>query len=137
MVFLRKHGYTSVGLTFLLGAFVIQWYQLCHGFWENAFTGNGWGKIHLGIEELVLGDFAAGAVLITFGVLLGKVNPSQILFIAIVETILFSLNESIGLKIRVNDVGGQCKQHGTAFFFVSLRRIGNSFFFFSLSLGSL
>ena len=25
MVFLRKHGYTSVGLTFLLAAFVIQW----------------------------------------------------------------------------------------------------------------
>ena len=46
MVFLRKHGYTSVGMTFLIGAFVIQWYQLVNGFWEDAFSGL-WHKVSL------------------------------------------------------------------------------------------
>jgi ammonium transporter Rh len=117
MVFLRKHGYTSVGLTFLIGAFVIQWYQLTLGFWENVFSGSGWNKIPIGIEQLVRGDFCAGSVLITFGVLLGKVNPSQILFISIIETILFSLNESIGLQIGVDDVGGTMTIHMFGAFF--------------------
>jgi len=116
MVFLRKHGYTSVGLTFLLGAFVIQWYQLCAGFWADAFTGE-WKKIPLGLEQLILGDFAAGAVLITFGVLLGKVNPAQMMFVAIIETIGFSLNERIGLRIQANDVGGSMTIHMFGAFF--------------------
>jgi len=106
MVFLRKHGYTSVGLTFLVAAFVIQWYQLTAGFWANAFSGSGWTKIPIGVDQLVSGDFCAGAVLITFGVLLGKVNPSQLLFIAIVETVAYSLNEAIGFKMQIDDVGG-------------------------------
>jgi ammonium transporter Rh len=116
MVFLRKHAYTSVGLTFLLGAFVIQWYQLCNGFWACAFTG-AWSKIPLGVEQMVLSDFCAGAVLITFGVLLGKVNPSQMLFIAIIETVAFSLNERIGLRMLVDDVGGSMTIHGMGAFF--------------------
>ena len=117
MVFLRKHAYTSVGLTFLIGAFVLQWYQLCNGFWHNAFSGHAWTKIPIGVEQLVLGDFCAGAVLITFGVLLGKVNPSQVLFISIIETVLFALNETIGLKMKVDDVGGSMTIHMFGAFF--------------------
>ena len=73
-----------------------------------------WHKIPLDISSLVLGDFAAGAVLITFGVLLGKVNPAQMLFICIVETIFFSLNERIGLQIGAADIGGTMTIHMSA-----------------------
>ena len=71
-------------------------------------------QIPISVESLVRGDFAAGAVLITFGVLLGKVNPQQILFISIVETIFFSLNEQIGLKIGAADIGGTMTIHMSA-----------------------
>jgi len=37
---------------------------------------NHWEAIQLDIRSLVIGDFGAGAVLITFGVLLGKVNAN-------------------------------------------------------------
>ena len=34
--------------------------------------------IQLNIENLITGDFAAGAVMITFGAVLGKTNPMQV-----------------------------------------------------------
>ena len=53
------------------------------------------------------GGFAAAAVLISFGVLLGKTNPLQLLFMAIVETILYLTNSYIGYKLlNAVDAGG-------------------------------
>lgn len=40
MTFLRKYGYTSVGLTFLIAAFSIQWHILLEVFWKYVFSGN-------------------------------------------------------------------------------------------------
>lgn len=42
-------------------------------------------------------DFAAATVLISFGAVLGKVSPLQLLIMAIIETILAQLNEFIGV----------------------------------------
>ena len=116
MVFLRKHGYTSVGGTFLIAALVIQWYQLTRGFWYDAFHGT-WDNILISITTLVQADFCAGAVLITFGVVLGKVSPSQMLCIALVETVFYSLNEAIGLTLQVADLGGTMTIHCFGAFF--------------------
>lgn len=45
------------------------------GFWERVFEGHTpWKKIQLNLVMLIEGDFAAGAVLISFGAILGKVN---------------------------------------------------------------
>ena len=45
-------------------------------------SGNDFNKtrfcIELNIENLITGDFAAGAVMITFGAVLGKTNPMQV-----------------------------------------------------------
>ena len=116
MVFLRKHGYTSVGVTFLVAAFVIQWYQLTRGFWYDTFNG-AYDQVMVSIQTLVQADFCAGAVLITFGVVLGKVSPSQMMLIALVETVFYSLNEQIGLTLQVADVGGTMTIHMFGAFF--------------------
>lgn len=73
MTFLRKYGYSSIGFNFLIGAFVIQWYILSAGFWERVFHDHLKEHITVNIGSFVLSDFAAGAVLITYGALLGKV----------------------------------------------------------------
>ena len=116
MVFLRKHGYTSVGVTFLVAAFVIQWYQLTRGFWHDSFQG-AYNHILISIETLVQADFCAGAVLITFGVVLGKVSPSQMLLIALCETAFYALNEQIGITLQVADLGGTMTIHMFGAFF--------------------
>jgi ammonium transporter Rh len=40
-----------------------------------------------------LSDFSAGAVLISFGALVGKVTPTQLVVMTIIEIMVFSLNE--------------------------------------------
>ena len=44
-------------------------------------------------------DFAAATVLISFGALLGKVSPLQLLVIALIETILGQINEYVGVHV--------------------------------------
>eukprot|EP00002_Diphylleia_rotans_P027521 TRINITY_DN551_c0_g2_i2.p1 TRINITY_DN551_c0_g2~~TRINITY_DN551_c0_g2_i2.p1 ORF type:complete len:705 (-),score=121.62 TRINITY_DN551_c0_g2_i2:117-2231(-) len=111
MTFLRKYGYSSIGYNMLIGAFVFQWYLLCEGFWSRAFNGNWDEYLHVEIMHLVLADFCAGSVLITFGALLGKVSPTQLLLVALCETVFFSINEAISLDLGVADVGGSMVIH--------------------------
>eukprot|EP00002_Diphylleia_rotans_P027519 TRINITY_DN551_c0_g1_i2.p1 TRINITY_DN551_c0_g1~~TRINITY_DN551_c0_g1_i2.p1 ORF type:complete len:695 (-),score=189.88 TRINITY_DN551_c0_g1_i2:313-2397(-) len=111
MTFLRKYGYSSIGFNFLIGAFVIQWYILSAGFWERVFHDHLKEHITVNIGSFVLSDFAAGAVLITYGALLGKVSPTQLLLLAFFEVIFFSLNETISLFLDVADVGGSMVIH--------------------------
>ena len=99
-----------------MAAFVIQWYQLTRGFWHDTFQG-AYDHVLISIETLVQSDFCAGAVLITYGVVLGKVSPSQMLLIAVCETIFYSLNEQIGITLQVADLGGTMTIHMFGAFF--------------------
>ena len=59
-----------------------------------------------------MADFGAGAVLITFGVLLGKVSLFQLFVIATIEVFFYCLNEAILLSIfKVYDIGGSMVIH--------------------------
>ena len=54
------------------------------------------------------GGLAAASVLISFGVVIGKLNPFQLLVMAIFETILFVINMHIGYVLfGAIDVGGK------------------------------
>eukprot|EP00808_Paulinella_micropora_P007296 g13492.t1 len=136
MTFLRRDMYSAVGFTFLAACFTIEWYILCKGFWVAVFDGERfWNKpAKLNIDSLIFGDFSAAVFLITYGVLLGKVSPGQILFISILETVFYSLNETIAEKsLRVMDIGGTTLIHmfgafyglALALFFQPRRPISN------------
>jgi ammonium transporter Rh len=111
MTFLRKYGYSAVGLTFLMGAFVMQWHILNEGFWHRVFEGTFNSYIEIDFMNFMRTDFCAGAVLISFGALLGKASPTQMLFIMIFEVIFYNVNEQIGLKLAISDVGGSYVIH--------------------------
>eukprot|EP00457_Paulinella_chromatophora_P003679 gb/GEZN01003687.1/.p1 GENE.gb/GEZN01003687.1/~~gb/GEZN01003687.1/.p1 ORF type:complete len:503 (+),score=54.90 gb/GEZN01003687.1/:93-1601(+) len=116
MTFLRKHAYSAVGFTFLVTAFTIQWYILCNGCWRNVFGEK--VLIELSLDSFIFGDFAAATVLITYGVLLGKVSAGQLLFISILETVAYSFNEIIAQKVLfVTDLGGTLLIHMFGAFF--------------------
>lgn len=72
--------------------FTIQWSILVLGFWEKIFETGGehdpWSEpIKMDITTMIVSDFACGAVLISMGAVLGKVNHSQLLAMAILEVI--------------------------------------------------
>ncbi|XP_069334674.1 ammonium transporter Rh type B isoform X1 [Eulemur rufifrons] len=95
MAFLQRYGFSSVGFTFFLAAFALQWSTLIQGF-LHAFHG---GHIHVGVESMINADFCAGAVLISFGAILGKTGPAQLLLMALLEVVLFGVNEFVLLSL--------------------------------------
>jgi len=111
MTFLARYGFGAVGFNFMISAFAIQWAILTNGFWHNVLN-NHWSSIQLEITSLITADFAAGAVLITFGALLGKVSPLQLLVVAFIECIFFGANETVGAgKLDAVDMGGSIFVH--------------------------
>ena len=51
------------------------------------------------IYSLINADFAAATVLISFGAVLGKASPLQLLLMSFLEVPIFLLNEAIGAEI--------------------------------------
>lgn len=47
MVFLQRYGFSSVGFTFLLAAFALQWSTLIQGFLHSFYGGH----IYIGMER--------------------------------------------------------------------------------------
>ena len=62
--------------------------------------------------RLITSDFAAGAVLITFGAVLGKVSRLQLLVIGVFEIIFYAINENLLVHyLKITDVGGSMVIH--------------------------
>uniref|UniRef100_A0A8C5EXK7 Rh family B glycoprotein n=1 Tax=Gopherus evgoodei TaxID=1825980 RepID=A0A8C5EXK7_9SAUR len=105
MTFLKRYGFGSVAFNFLIAAFAIQWSTLIQGFFHSFHD----GKIHIGIESMINADFCSGAVLISFGAVLGKTSPIQLLLMALFEVTLFGINEYILLSAK--DAGDSMTIH--------------------------
>jgi len=111
--FMKKYSYSGIGLTYLIASFVIQWEILVEGFFvflkgtETTNFGGNMQYISLSIPNIINANFGALAVLISFGAVLGKANPLQLLLMAIVETVFYCLNLYVGsLTLLASDVGG-------------------------------
>ena len=114
MVFLKTHSWTSVGYNFLISAYVLQITILITGFWHQALHRgeDGWHRLPLDITSLIIGDFGAGAVMITFGAVLGKISLSQMWLLATLEIVFYGLNEAICAgELGAVDMGGSMYVH--------------------------
>ncbi|XP_065563752.1 ammonium transporter Rh type A-like isoform X2 [Artemia franciscana] len=107
MTFLKRYGYSSVGINFLLAAICIQWNTLCQGFFHMHD-----GKIEVEIFSLLNADLGTAAVLISFGAVLGKTTPLQLIVMLLIETALFATNEWMTIHIfHVADIGASMFVH--------------------------
>tara|TARA_Y100000991_G_scaffold215297_1_gene205267 strand:+ start:2158 stop:3516 length:1359 start_codon:yes stop_codon:yes gene_type:complete len=117
MTFLKRYSHSALGYTMFLSSIAVQYAILINGFF-HCLLKNSWHEITLDIQTLITGDFAAGAVLITFGALLGKTNILQMTTIVICELMFYALNESIGvIKYKAVDMGGSMFVHTFGAFF--------------------
>lgn len=124
MTFLKKYTFSAVGYNFLIAAFAIQWAMIVNGVVHSVYEGHGDQPISLSITTLITSDFAAGAVLISFGAVLGKTSPLQMLLVVIFELVVYAVNELIGAVIfGAVDMGGSIFVHTFgAYFGLALSR---------------
>ena len=94
MTFIRSYAWSAIAYTFFINAFITQAYPLLYGFWAKVFA-NDWSSITLtwDITILILCSDAVAAMLVTFGGVIGRVGPRDLLIIAIFNVIGYSLNE--------------------------------------------
>eukprot|EP01112_Ceratiomyxa_fruticulosa_P009399 TRINITY_DN2446_c0_g1_i3.p1 TRINITY_DN2446_c0_g1~~TRINITY_DN2446_c0_g1_i3.p1 ORF type:complete len:568 (+),score=125.11 TRINITY_DN2446_c0_g1_i3:450-2153(+) len=118
MTFLRRYGFGAVGYTFLLSAFAVEWGLLCMGIARLVAAGGPSHNLTVSVVSLIDGDFAAVAVLISFGALIGKTTPAQLLFLTFWEVIFYSITTYVGqFKVGAVDMGGSMFIHCFGAFF--------------------
>ncbi|KAI3364220.1 hypothetical protein L3Q82_011020 [Scortum barcoo] len=120
MTFLKRYGFSSVGINLLLAAFGLQWGFLMQGFWHTSG-----GKIKINILKIINADFSTATVLISFGAVLGKTSPVQLLIMTILEITIFATNEHLVVEyLKANDVGASMIIHAYgAYFGLAVARV--------------
>jgi ammonium transporter Rh len=112
MTFLKKYSWSAVGINYLLAAWTVQLSLLGIGFWRAVVLSEWNKKIHLDVAKIVDADFAAGSILISFGAVLGKLDFRQLLVMASIGAIFYSLEMNIVSQIYIaNDIGGSLTIH--------------------------
>ena len=111
MTFLRRYGFSALGFNFLICAYGIQW-----GIWLFHTIPTWFGESEYGFRlssyKLIDGDIATAVVLISFGALLGRANPAQLLVLCFAELILWTINFYICVEILgIIDIGGSILVH--------------------------
>ncbi|XP_029169614.1 ammonium transporter Rh type A-like isoform X2 [Nylanderia fulva] len=108
MTFLKRYSQSAVGLTFLVAAILVQVALICDGVLQMTLG----SKAYLSLESLLNADVAVAAPLISMGVVLGKVTYMQLIFMGIVELIMFTINKYIGENLFMAvDAGGSMFVH--------------------------
>uniref|UniRef100_A0A671QQ54 Ammonium transporter Rh type A n=1 Tax=Sinocyclocheilus anshuiensis TaxID=1608454 RepID=A0A671QQ54_9TELE len=120
MTFLKRYGFSSVGINLLLAAFGLQWGLLLQNIWHMHN-----GKITINIEKMINADFSTATVLISFGAVLGKTSPVQLLIMTLLEITTFCINEHLVVGVLgVSDVGASMTIHAFgAYFGLAVARV--------------
>lgn len=114
MVFIRKHGFSSITATFLVVSVALPLYMLIKSLLGEEFS-------IVNIDSFIMAEFAAAALLIAIGAPLGRLKMNQYIVIAFLFIPAYILNEWIvlesGLFEGFVDVGGSIVIHAFGAYF--------------------
>ncbi|XP_061604180.1 LOW QUALITY PROTEIN: rh50-like protein [Phyllopteryx taeniolatus] len=111
---LALYGFGGMFFNFLVASFSIESAILVQGYFQFSHD----DKIQLGVINLINAEFAYAVVLISFGAVLGKTSPLQLLVMALLEVPAFAVTEWAVLKyLKINDAGGSILIHLFACYF--------------------
>ena len=96
MAYIRGYDWSALSYTFFINAVGVQFYILLSAFWARVFHG-GWNepKIFLSEKVFIAASYSVASILIAFGAPLGKTGPLELLVLAMVGVVGYSLNEAI------------------------------------------
>jgi ammonium transporter Rh len=120
MTFIKTHALSALSYTFFINAIVIQIYVLLNPLWDRILNGNPEGEKYIHLEQLIItrGSYCVAAVLISFGGIIGKVGPKELLIMGIIEVIGYTFNEVfVSDIIGALDVGGSMLIHSFGAYF--------------------
>jgi ammonium transporter Rh len=126
MTFLKRYGWSSLGFNFLFTGFCIQWAILVAGFFhhlahaghDNATTGEAGKMISIDMHMMLEADFTTGAILISFGAVLGVASPVQLLLMILFEVVFYNINAYICINfLDISDMGGSMIVHAFGCYF--------------------
>ncbi|KAL5019945.1 hypothetical protein ScPMuIL_002837 [Solemya velum] len=123
--FLKRYGYSGTSFNFLLGAIAVQWAILARGLIFAIIPHGVFGPFPLDISSLVVADFNAATVLISFGAVIGKCSPLQLIVMLLLELVFANVNEYLGIELlQVADIGGSMFIHAFgAYFGMAVSRV--------------
>jgi ammonium transporter Rh len=76
MTFIKTMSWTALSYNWIVSCWAFQISILTLGFWHKVIDKEAGlkSKIDVSLESMIVGDFGAGAAMITFGAILGKAN---------------------------------------------------------------
>lgn len=96
----------------LLINYLFSFISLLKWFCAKLFYESDFENIHLDIETIHIGLILVTSLLISYGAIIGKVNPLQLVILTILEALFYSINKSILLgTIDLLDPGGSIQTH--------------------------
>jgi len=107
MCFLKRYGMGAVGFSMLITVLGILWGVLVEGFFDQACRGH-FEYVKVDILALMDSLFLVAAILISYGGIIGKVSPLQLVFMTIAETVFYCVNKRCLLMqiVDIEDAGG-------------------------------
>ena len=116
MVFVRKHGYSSITATFLCVSIAIPAYMLI-----KSYGGEGFSLPAIDIKTFLMAEFAAASLLIAIGAPLGRLKMDQYLIMGLLFVPAYILNEWFILESGIFqgflDTGGSVVIHAFGAYF--------------------
>jgi hypothetical protein len=119
MTFLKKCGLGAVGFTMMLTVLSIQLnlivepiissiYQGKSIFYDEYSDSNQKAMISIDVVSLIDGEFAAATLLISYGAIIGRAAPIQLLIMAVFQSIFYAINKVVFIFgiLGAEDVGG-------------------------------
>ncbi len=74
MSFIKTMSWSALTYNWIISVWALQWAILSNHIWHQIVHGGHMHTLEITLSSLVVGDFGAGACMITFGVILGKAN---------------------------------------------------------------
>lgn len=114
VTFLKRYGFSAISTNILLASFTMQWALIIRGIvfndWNMSFTTS--------IESIIGADLTVAVILITMGVVVGKLSPAQYIVMAAIETPISIMIEYIVKSVfKINDLGGSMVVHAFGAYF--------------------
>lgn len=115
MTFMRWYGLGAVGFTMLITAIGFQWYLFADSFFVQWYSTpySEWTLVPINLYSMIDAMFGVSAVLISFGALIGKVSPLQLMVMTIIELALHACNAKVLMAgvMKLADMGGTYADH--------------------------